>query len=307
MCAVIARYASKLAYGNMDILLELNMVLLVVLDVVLFVVVHLMAIQGIGQDIWTVQPKNITKFLMYFWLCVILYFAIMAFIRTAFILFFLQIFPGKRFRIVAWCVLAINLVVMIVTCIPMIFVCTPVSFLWKGWTAEPNMKGTCINQNSLAYAAAALGIVIDLMTLALPITQIWNLTMDIRKKVGVMLMFSVGAIVPIVSIIRLRSIVRFATTPNVTWDYREAGLWSIVEFQVGIICVCLPAIRLGLSRWIPNVVDKTMKTSTPTRDSERILGDDEGHHTFVQSRGGSHIKDHRGIVELVDFNTKNLR
>jgi hypothetical protein len=39
-----------------------------------------------------------------------------------------------------------------------------------------------------------------------------------------------------------------------TWDYLEASLWSILECQVGIICACMPSIRLGLTRLFPKLL-----------------------------------------------------
>jgi hypothetical protein len=42
-----------------------------------------------------------------------------------------------------------------------------------------------------------------------------------------------------------------------TWDYLEASLWSIIECQVGIICSCMPSIRLGLARLFPKILGST--------------------------------------------------
>ncbi|KAF1968580.1 hypothetical protein BU23DRAFT_572314 [Bimuria novae-zelandiae CBS 107.79] len=64
------------------------------------------------------------------------------------------------------------------------------------------------------------------VTLALPITQIWNLHISPKKKLGVLLMFSVGFFATIVSIIRLRALVYFDKTQSITWDFLETSLWS---------------------------------------------------------------------------------
>ncbi|TIA76895.1 hypothetical protein D6C76_05280 [Aureobasidium pullulans] len=49
--------------------------------------------------------------------------------------------------------------------------------------------------------------------------------------------------VTIVSILRLKFLIQFAHTDNVTWDYLPVGYWSAVETHVGIIVACAPAIR----------------------------------------------------------------
>jgi hypothetical protein len=43
--------------------------------------------------------------------------------------------------------------------------------------------------------------------------------------------------------LRLKYMVQFAHTENVTWDYLPIGIWSAVETQVGVIVACMPAMR----------------------------------------------------------------
>jgi hypothetical protein len=54
-----------------------------------------------------------------------------------------------------------------------------------------------------------------------------------------------------VSIIRLRALVTFAKSNNPTWDNFPVSLWSTVEISVGIICTCMPTLRLLLVRLFP--------------------------------------------------------
>ncbi|KAL5335776.1 hypothetical protein BJX70DRAFT_401332 [Aspergillus crustosus] len=76
-------------------------------------------------------------------------------------------------------------------------------------------------------------------------------------------MFSLGLFVTLVSIIRLESLITFAHTKNLTWDYVQTGYWSTIETHVGLICACLPAIR-GLFRrlWPPIFGDTTAHSSS---------------------------------------------
>jgi hypothetical protein len=57
--------------------------------------------------------------------------------------------------------------------------------------------------------------------------------------------------VTVVSILRLQSLVDFAKTVNVTLSNYDVSTWSAVEINVGIICTCLPTIRLLLIRFFP--------------------------------------------------------
>lgn len=44
------------------------------------------------------------------------------------------------------------------------------------------------------------------------------------------------------SIIRLRTLVLFANSTNITYDYMDAAYWSTIELYAGIITASLPAV-----------------------------------------------------------------
>lgn len=61
--------------------------------------------------------------------------------------------------------------------------------------------------------------------------------------------------VTIVSMIRLRFLVVFARGNNPTWDQANVINWSNIEINVGIICACLPTIRVMLTRAFPKALE----------------------------------------------------
>lgn len=65
--------------------------------------------------------------------------------------------------------------------------------------------------------------------------------------------------VTVVSVIRLASIVQFGSSSNLTWDYWGISMWSSVELAVGMICACMPSMRLILVRIAPKIFDSTLK------------------------------------------------
>jgi hypothetical protein len=91
-----------------------------------------------------------------------------------------------------WGVIFLNVAAMIAFGFAAVFVCSPVSFAWLQWDGEH--IGHCVNNNSLAYSHAAFNVLIDFVALSLPIPQIWNLQLSMRKKLGVLLMFGVGTL-----------------------------------------------------------------------------------------------------------------
>jgi hypothetical protein len=67
--------------------------------------------------------------------------------------------------------------------------------------------------------------------------------------------------VTVVSCLRLQSLVTFAASVNPTWDQVEAVNWSNIEINVGIICACLPTLRVMLARIFPNMMGTTKASS----------------------------------------------
>lgn len=67
--------------------------------------------------------------------------------------------------------------------------------------------------------------------------------------------------VTIVSALRVQSLVHFAASNNPTWDQTDVIIWSNIEINVGIICACLPSLRLILVRMFPKVFGTTQNSN----------------------------------------------
>jgi hypothetical protein len=113
-------------------------------------------------------------------------------IKIAFLLFYLRIFPDRNFRRILWAFISVNIVTGITFAVADCLICRPISYFWNRWDSEHH--GHCGNSQAHAFAAAGVSIVLDIFTLILPITQVWNLSLGRRRRIGVILMFSVGAL-----------------------------------------------------------------------------------------------------------------
>lgn len=71
-----------------------------------------------------------------------------------------------------------------------------------------------------------------------------------------------------VSILRLNSLKFYNWTANPTWDQYGVVLWSAIEINIGMICTCLPTLRLLLHRMWPKAFG-TGTRSTNFTSSQR--------------------------------------
>lgn len=72
--------------------------------------------------------------------------------------------------------------------------------------------------------------------------------------------------VTIISILRLRELVTFSSSTNPSWDQLDLAYWSTVELNVGIICTCLPSIRLILLRLFPRIIGSSISRNKSYED-----------------------------------------
>lgn len=200
-----------------------------------------------------------------------MYLAIIALTKISVLFFYLRIFPNRGFRAVAYVVMAWVGVSGAIFLLMQIFQCIPISYSWEGWegTYGPH---TCVDVNTLAFAAAGFSIAQDVVILILPLPLLARLQVSGRSKVAVMVMFSLGIFIVVTSCVRLRSIVRFARSSNPTWDYTDALIWTGLEAAVSIVVVSLPAVRVLVARISPRLVESITKIRGGTSSGGRQTG-----------------------------------
>lgn len=139
----------------------------------------------------------------------------------------------------------------------------PVRYNWEGWKGNFG-DYKCLNVNLLTYIAATMTILQDVVILVLPLPLLVHLNTNWRKRINVIIMFSLGIFILITSCIRLRYIVVFARSLNPTWDYTDTLIWTALEVNVSVIVVSLPAIRALLAVNLPQLFGSTSSSGSGT-------------------------------------------
>ncbi|RDL30138.1 uncharacterized protein BP5553_10416 [Venustampulla echinocandica] len=268
---------------------------------------------GIGQDIWKLPFDSITNALFYFWVSEPLYYLEAPLIKIAFLLFFHRIFTDQTITRIIWTLIAVNVMVIITFVVALCFICRPISYSWNSWDGEHT--GTCGNANALAFSNAGICILLDCIIIALPITRIMALQLSLRRRISILFMLCVGTFVTIVSILRLQSLVTFENTANPTWDFYGTGIWSTMELDVGIICLCMPSLRAFLIRLFPTLSSRnrsqypsirmqsdTRKTGSTSKSSRNNgKGGISLSRNFVVEYSNTPAQDQSSFVQLVEI------
>lgn len=180
------------------------------------------------------------------------YLLLLALTKISILGFYLRVFPGRGFRHTVLGVMGLIIATSFAFIIAQIFQCWPIQSIWEGWQGNFGPK-KCVDIQAMAFASAGLNIAFDLVVLALPFPYLLKLQTSPRKKFGILVMFSLGTFVVVISCLRLPHLHLFTTTINPTWDFTDALIWTAMEVHISIIIACLPAIRQFLGKWQPKI------------------------------------------------------
>ncbi|KAI0596740.1 CFEM domain-containing protein [Biscogniauxia sp. FL1348] len=223
----------------------------------------------------------------------ILYNPILALVKSSILLFLLRIGGQQRkIRYLIHSLNAFNIGLMIAIFITVIFQCSPISYFWER-VRDPTLEGSCIDTGAFYIATAGLTIFTDILVLILPFRIFMGLKMSVKLKIAIMAVFLLGAIVTIVSILRLLWIIEvslYPMAPDGTYDIRFT--YSAVETNLAIITASGPALRPLFIVWFPKLFSSIRGTSNQNYrfGGSRYATGGSGH--CAQSRG--HVGSSRG-------------
>ncbi|UQC81711.1 CFEM domain-containing protein [Colletotrichum lupini] len=187
------------------------------MSVPMSVVVVFTVQNGLGKDIWTLTPEQINEFFKLFYIGEHFYAFTVMFAKTNFLFFYLRLFSDEKFRRLTWGVIWACVISAVSFLVATSVQCWPISYTWTKWDGEH--QGRCHDINVQTWAHASVNIALDVIVVAMPISQIVRLNWRWRQKVGAgNMMFAVALLITFVSILRLSSIKDFMKTSNPTCE-----------------------------------------------------------------------------------------
>lgn len=111
-------------------------------------------------------------------------------IKSSILLFYMRLFPSNKFKMFAYANLAYTIGWGIATWFVNLTVCTPIAFYYD----RTIPGGHCKNQVVSGTVNGALSLVGDIFILALPIPMIFQLQINLRRKVALAGIFLLGSL-----------------------------------------------------------------------------------------------------------------
>ncbi|KAI1823453.1 hypothetical protein F4861DRAFT_321535 [Xylaria intraflava] len=196
-------------------------------------------------------------------------------IKLSILWFYFQLFSVNRIlNPVIKATAAVCVLWFIVATLVIIFQCKPVQAYWEHLGQPPY----CLEYPRVLLGYEITNLFIDVAILCIPTTTLWTLKLPFEKKLPVMGIFLIGAVVCIFSILRLAAIWH---PPDiiVNFDFNKTSLYSTLQLGLAIITSCLPTYSPLLSlvpqiyRYLRGYV-KTIHyhpTTIPTQDRHNII------------------------------------
>ncbi|KAK4227147.1 putative CFEM domain-containing protein [Podospora fimiseda] len=195
---------------------------------------------GLGLEIWSVIPDNITIIVRGGFVQYILYCVCRFLTRCSIILFYLRVFNSVNARRWLWGAFGFNAFLLFPFMIGLMLQCRPLQYFWTRWDGEHS--GTCSHSSTYALTFGIIDVVEDFLIIILPCPFIIRLQLSWQKKWPVAIMFSVGLITLVISILRVLALHNLNYSDNPTLDNGPLVLWSNLELSIGLICACVPTL-----------------------------------------------------------------
>lgn len=169
--------------------------------------------------------------------------------KLSILAFYLRLSPQRWFRVITFSLMGAAACYVMIYTFMFIFRCDPVE---KGWY---NMieTGSCMDSKTIMTVLSVLNIVMDVMTLMLPIPVIMKLNMRLAQRISIILIMSSGVFVCAIAIQRTVQMIGALTSTDYTWDITEQFYWSYLEVNAGILCASVPALKPFAKRHLATV------------------------------------------------------
>ncbi|EKG12445.1 hypothetical protein MPH_10401 [Macrophomina phaseolina MS6] len=108
-------------------------------------------------------------------------------------------------------------------------------------------------QTALAYLSAALGAAADWTYALIPVQIVVQANMDLRSKLSVLFILSLGTAGCVCSTVRLKYIEGLVSPTDFFWNAATIAIWSGIECGAGITAGSLATLRPLFKRWFATV------------------------------------------------------
>ncbi|KAK1829704.1 hypothetical protein QBC39DRAFT_262389 [Podospora conica] len=193
----------------------------------------------LGQHNLNLDNSSITKFLIALNSRATVTITAIAWTKTAFAVTLLRLTTGAAKHFVWFIIVTLTIFGAVSAMVPWIQ-CGPLEKTWN-----PAVPGTCwapgVGTN-IWIATGAHSAAMDFVLAALPWTFLWQVLLNRRERLGILVAMSMGAVAGVVAIFKCLQLPQLGSGDS----YKESALflWDIAESNVTLMAACIPTLRV---------------------------------------------------------------
>ncbi|KAH7007944.1 uncharacterized protein B0I36DRAFT_258309 [Microdochium trichocladiopsis] len=164
-------------------------------------------------------------------------------VKCSILVLYLNLFPSTTFKWVTYGMLAYVGVWTVSFFFSHLFTCYPIDTFIDFFEHK-----NCVNQAAMFLTVLYTNVVADFAILVLPVPMIMGLQLQLKTKLAVIGMLSLGAATCAISVTRVIAITSVANEyvrhPNdIIYYTAPVFYWTNIELSMAVVCACLPTLR----------------------------------------------------------------
>ncbi|KAF7535599.1 hypothetical protein G7054_g5239 [Neopestalotiopsis clavispora] len=185
---------------------------------------QLYVVKAVGVHAYEMPLERYRYFSRVIFAAPLVYTLTVASAKATLCLFYRRLSPFTTYQIFVWITMFLCVGSSMAIFFSLVFACRPLAASW-----DPNLAETaqCLHRPAIYVATAGIGVFTDVILLALPIPVIVRLNMPTRQKIVVLLLFAVGSITLVTSIVRLVILLPSLSDQDQTYALTQGTLWII--------------------------------------------------------------------------------
>ncbi|KAI9924930.1 hypothetical protein MW887_006336 [Aspergillus wentii] len=251
------------------------------------------AFQGVGKSIWSLPNEQGGRITFVFWLAQTFWPISQLFVKTAITTLLRRLLGSvNRYRTLTTALVVFTVVWCVAAIIGNIIQCIPPQYFWD----KTIPGGHCMSgQSAFFMAIGAISLFEDVVLLCLPLPMVWRLQMVRREKAQITVLFLMGSLACVFSLLRLVEFHNYGTNKISDHGALES-IWTLLELNFATICGSLVLMKPIYQRCMSSLrrysrySSSSGKKSFSSRSSEYdgifrpwAFGTTTSHHTEVRA------------------------
>ncbi|KAI9148761.1 putative integral membrane protein [Paramyrothecium foliicola] len=193
----------------------------------------------------------------------------------------------KWMRMSIWVIIVITAIANIISAITTFTQCDPPAALWNLALRPTAHCWDPSVQSNYNIFTSSWNTAVDFVLALMPIRLVWGLKLNVRQRIGIIVLLGVGVFSGVCSAIKTTQLASLTERSDLTWETYSLFLWVSSELFVIVLCASIATLKPLYDRFFGKKSGSTIRStsggymlsgSTSSRSKIRTRNDEFGPH-----------------------------